>query len=220
MADQPVQTIRNQIYNIIRSALWRGEYTPGQRLQEVELANRLHVSRSPVREALRQLVADGLVIEIPNKGVYVKRFTVQDIDEIFDVRLMLESYAIRHAAEHMTDGQRAQILAILRSLQSSYEARDMDRYVADDDDLHKFIVQLGGNSLVDDLYYRVRSMSQQFRVRSLTSHNRFHDSVQEHRDLVTALVTGETDKALEINASHLALACKCIKERLTQEGVG
>ena len=107
MSDQPVQTIRDQIYKIIRNSLWRGEYTPGQRLQEVELANRLHVSRSPVREALKQLVSDGLVIEIPNKGVYVKKFMVRDIDEIFDVRLMLESYAIRRSPQYMSNGQRA-----------------------------------------------------------------------------------------------------------------
>lgn len=218
MADQPVLTIRNQIYKIIRNSLWRGEYAPGQRLQEVELANLLHVSRSPVREALKQLVSDGLVIEIPNKGVYVKKFTVQDIDEIFDVRLMLESYAIRRSPQYMSDGQRAQLLTILRSLEDHYGRQDLDGYVSDDDDLHKLIIRLGGNSLVDDLYYRVRSMNQQFRIRSLSSHNRFHDSMLEHRDLITALVTGEVEKAVETNTRHLSLACQCIKEQLTQEG--
>ena len=104
MSDQSVQTIRSQIYKILRNSLWRGEFTPGQRLQEVDLATQLHVSRSPVREALRQLASDGLVIEIPNKGVYVKKFTTQDIDEIFDVRVMLESYAIRRSPKNLSDG--------------------------------------------------------------------------------------------------------------------
>ena len=183
MSDQSVQTIRSQIYKILRNSLWRGEFTPGQRLQEVDLATQLHVSRSPVREALRQLASDGLVIEIPNKGVYVKKFTTQDIDEIFDVRVMLESYAIRRSPKNLSDGQRAQLLEILQSLETYHEAGDLDRYVADDDSLHKLIVRLGGNSLVEDLYYRVRSMNQQFRIRSLSSHNRFHESMVEHRDL-------------------------------------
>ena len=217
MADQPVQTIRSQIYQILRNALWRGEFTPGQRLQEVDLANQLHVSRSPVREALRQLAADGLVIEIPNKGVYVKTFTAKDIDEIFDVRLMLESYAIRRSPQNMTDGQRAHLMEILQMLEQTHESGDLDRYVVADDDLHKQIIQLGGNSLVDDLYYRVRSMNQQFRIRSLSSHNRFQDSVAEHQDLITALVTGEVERAIEVNSRHLALACSCIKEQLAQE---
>ena len=144
MADQPVQTIRSQIYQILRNALWRGEFTPGQRLQEIDLANQLHVSRSPVREALRQLAADGLVIEIPNKGVYVKTFTAKDIDEIFDVRLMLESYAIRRSPQNMTDGQRAHLMEILQVLEQTHESGDLDRYVVADDDLHKQIIQLGG----------------------------------------------------------------------------
>lgn len=217
MSDQSVQTIRSQIYKILRNALWRGEFTPGQRLQEVDLATQLHVSRSPVREALRQLASDGLVIEIPNKGVYVKKFTTQDIDEIFDVRVMLESYAIRRSPKNLSDGQRAQLLEILQSLETYHEAGDLDRYVADDDSLHKLIVRLGGNSLVEDLYYRVRSMNQQFRIRSLSSHNRFHESMVEHRDLITALVTGEVERAVEINARHLSLACACIKEQLSKE---
>ena len=96
----------------------------------------------------------------------------------------------------------------------------MDGYVADDNDLHKLIIRLGGNSLVDDLYYRVRSMNQQFRIRSLSSHNRFHDSVLEHRNLITALATGEVEKAVEVNTRHLSLACQCIKEQLILEGAG
>lgn len=217
MVEQPVQTIRSQIYKIIRSSLWKGEYTPGQRLQEVELANQLHVSRSPVREALRQLAADGLVIEIPNKGVYVKEFTERDIDEIFDVRLMMETYAIRRSKPAMTDGQHNHLIDILHTLEQAHNSGDLDSYVAADDELHKQIVRLGENSLVEDLYYRVRSMNQQFRVRSLCSHNRFHESLSEHRDLITALVTGDLEKAIQINASHLELARVCIKEQLARE---
>ena len=73
---------------------------------------------------------------------------------------------------------------ILQVLEQTHESGDLDRYVVADDDLHKQIIQLGGNSLVDDLYYRVRSMNQQFRIRSLSSHNRFQDSVAEHQDLI------------------------------------
>ncbi|MEA4934516.1 MAG: GntR family transcriptional regulator [Lawsonibacter sp.] len=214
MADQQVQTIRSQIYKILRSSLWKGEYAPGQRLQEVELANQLHVSRSPVREALRQLTADGLVIEVPNKGIYVKEFTVRDIDEIFDVRLMMETYAIRGSSPCMTDGQRSLLIDLSHTLEETYDSGDLDRYAAADSELHKQIVRLGNNSLVEDLYYRVRSMNQQFRVRSLNSHNRFHESIFEHRDIITALVTGDVEKAVQVNSLHLERACSCIKEQL------
>lgn len=217
MVDQPVQTIRGQVYVLLRNALWRGEYASGQRLQEVDLANQFHVSRSPVREALRQLAADGLVLEIPNRGVYVKTFTQADIDEIFDVRLMMETYAIRHSADGMTDGQRTCLMDILSTLEKAHDSGDLDCYVAADDDLHNQIIRLGGNSLVEDLYYRVRSMNQQFRLRSLSSHNRFHDSIIEHRDLITALLTGDLEKAVWEDSHHLELARACIKDQMAAE---
>lgn len=214
MANQPVQTIRSQIYTILRTALWKGEFAPGQRLQEVELANQLHVSRSPVREALHQLAGDGLVIEVPNKGVYVREFTARDIEEIFDVRVMLETYAIRRAAQNMTDSKGELLSQIGRALEEAYEREEIDEYVAADDELHNQIVYLGGNHLVEDLYYRVRSMNQQFRVLSLSSRDRFHDSISEHRELISALASGDAERAVEIDSKHLELACLCIKEQL------
>ena len=78
-AKRPISTIREQVYQILRDDICQGVYAPGTRLQEVDLAENLNVSRSPVREALRQLAADGLLLEIPNKGVYVKEFTAKDL---------------------------------------------------------------------------------------------------------------------------------------------
>ena len=89
-----VNTISHQIYSIIKKAIVSGEYAPGFWLQEVELSKELGVSRSPVREALKQLSADGLVKEIPNKGTFVREFTQKEIIEIYEIRELLESYAI------------------------------------------------------------------------------------------------------------------------------
>ena len=92
-----IQTIADQVYSILRKNICEGQYPPGSWLQEVELCNQLGVSRSPVREALHRLVSDGLVVSVPNRGTFVKEFTCRDIDEIFDMRVMLEEYAIRRS---------------------------------------------------------------------------------------------------------------------------
>lgn len=217
MADQPVQTIRNQVYTILRKALCNGEFTPGQRLQEVELANQLHVSRSPVREALHQLAGDGLVVEVPNKGVYVKEFTLRDIEEIFDVRVMLETYAIRRAVQSMTDSKREILSQIGQKMGDAYARREIDAYVSADTELHNQIISLGSNQLVEDLYYRVRSMNQQFRVLSLNSSKRFQDSISEHQELIDALREGDAERAVRIDSAHLELACLSIKEQLKKQ---
>lgn len=214
MREQKVKTIRGQVYQILRDDICAGKYDPGFWLQEKELAEALGVSRSPVREALRQLVADGLVIEVPNKGVFVKEFTLRDIDEIFDMRVMLESYGIQKSRRNLTAVRRQRLFELLETLEKSCAAGDMEHYVQADEELHIRIVELGGNSLVESTYDRVRSMNQQFRVLSLTSHQRFEESMEEHRRLIHALAVGDVAVAEEAMRVHLELARRTIKEQL------
>ena len=210
--------MREQVYEILRDEICRGVYPPGTRLQEADLTEHLNVSRSPVREALRQLVSDGLLLEIPNKGVYVKEFTVKDIEEIFDLRVLLESYSIFHSAGHITSSRLERLLRILADLESSFADGDLEAYTVSDEKLHTQIVRLADNSLVNDTYERVRSMNQQFRVLSLMSPKRFRESLDEHRTIIHSLATGDIRTADSVNRRHLQLACDAIKARIAHPG--
>ena len=212
-------TIRGQVYKILRDEICAGEYAPGSWLQEVDLAAHLGVSRSPVREALRQLVADGLVVEVPNRGVFVKEFTEKDIDEIFDMRIMLESYGIRHSRENMTSAKLNNFLEVQQKLEDSFRAGDIEEYTRQDSRLHTMIVDIGGNSLVNSTYERVDSMNRQFRILSLTSKKRFDESLDEHREVVHAIIVGDVERAIAVNARHLGLARDTIKERLKEQEI-
>ena len=209
-----IKTIRDQVYQILRDEICAGKYAPGSWLQETELTEYLGVSRSPVREALRRLVADGLLMEIPNKGVFVKEFTCRDIDEIFDMRVMLESYAIRKSRSRMTSARLQKLFDILEELEHTHAAQELAVYTQSDEILHNRIVELSENSLVISTYDRVRSMNQQFRVLSLSSHRRFDESLEEHRQIVQSLAVGDVETACATNSRHLELACQCIKEHL------
>lgn len=206
MTQRSVVTMREQVYQILREEICTGVYPPGFRLQEIELTEHLRVSRSPVREALRQLASDGLVLEIPNKGVYVKTFTAKDIEEIFDLRLMLESYGIDKVGKNLTSSNLTKLLDILAEMEKSYSEGDKQTYTRLDEQLHTAIVMCAGNSLINDIYERVRSMNQQFRVFSLTSQQRFSESMDEHRSVIHAIATGDIKKAIKANRSHLELA--------------
>ena len=212
-----ITTIREQVYKILRDDICQGVYAPGTRLQEVELAENLNVSRSPVREALRQLSADGLLLEIPNKGVYVKEFTVKDIEEIYDLRVMLESYGILHSTGHITSMRRERLLGMLTEMEMFLDKGDVQAYTSVDEKLHNQIVHLGDNSLINDTYDRVRSMNQQFRILSLMDEQRFRESMDEHREIVHALVTGNLKKADDVNRHHLELARQAILKRMKAE---
>lgn len=212
-----IKTIRSQVYQILRDEICSGQYAPGAWLQEAELTEHFGVSRSPVREALRQLVADGLLIEVPNKGVFVKEFTPKDIDEIFDMRVILESYSIQNSRKSMTSARIQQLFDILTALERTHAAGDLEAYTHTDENLHNRIVELGDNSLVQSTYDRVRSMNQQFRVLSLTSHRRFDESLIEHRQIIHALALRDVETADRTNRSHLELARQCIKEQLAAQ---
>lgn len=203
---RPIMTMKHQVYQIIKKEICDGNYLPGQWLQEKELAEKMNVSRSPVREALKQLVDEGLAIEYPNKGVFVKEFTPKDIEEIYDVRIMLESYAIKNSVKLLTGINIKEIMDILKNLTECYEKNDISNYIEFDTKLHQYIVKLGGNSLVTDIYRRIYSQVQQFRIYSLTTKKRFDDSIVEHRGVIENLIASNWKEADRINRIHLALA--------------
>lgn len=211
---QTVQTIRSQVYQILKERICAGEYPPGFWLQEQELAASLQVSRSPIREALRRLVADGLAEEIPNKGVFVRRFSLQDMGEIFEIRTLLEGYAIRRGRAAYSPQQQNVLRELLRELEMAHVSGDVELYTQLDDKLHLTVVQWCGNQLAVEIYGKVHSMVQQFRIYSLTAPVRFQDSLSEHREMVEALLRGDWSAAEETNRTHLELANQQILDQL------
>lgn len=209
-----VKTIRGQVYQILRDEICSGKYAPGTRLQEQELAERIGVSRSPVREALKTLAGDGLLIEVPNKGVFTKTFTDRDIDEIFDMRLMLETYSIHRCSGSLTSARIQQLFDVLAQLEKTHTAGDLGTYVEFDETFHRLLVEMSENSLVQLTYERVRSMNQQFRVLSLSSQKRFDESLTEHSQIAEALAVRDLNGAERVLRTHLELARDMIKERL------
>lgn len=215
-ARKPITTIKCQVYQIIKEDICNGVYSPGQWLQEAELSAKLQVSRSPVREALRMLAADGLVVEYPNRGVFVKDFTIKDIEDIFDLRIILESYAIRHSGKNMSTAYIEKLLASMNLLTRFHQENNLQEYIREDTHLHQIMIELGGNELVTDVYQRVYSMVQQFRIYSLISKQRFDKSVEEHTEIIQNLLAGNSKEADRLNQMHLALAREKIIEHLKE----
>ena len=201
-----VNTISQQVYSILKKEIVSGTYVPGERLQEVELSKKLEVSRSPIREALRQLSADGLVVEIPNKGSFVREFTEEEIREIFEVREMLESYAIRHLNKQWSKEELEEFKQYREDFHCLHQEGNLDAYIVVDSRFHRFLVSCTGNSILLDLYQKVRNMNMLFRIMSLSTKTRFDDSLKEHISIIDNLLKGNCSEAELINRVHLAYA--------------
>ena len=210
-------TIKEQVYQILKQKVCEQQYKPGQWLQEKELASYLNVSRSPVREALRMLANDGLVVEIPNKGIFVREFSRKDIMDIYDMRNMLESYAIAHSNANLSESSREELLETVHNLEEAQKNNDLKQYVEFDTQLHLQIIKLGGNPIINSTYERLRSMLQPFRIYSLMKHERFDSSVREHADIVKWILMGEVEKAIELNINHLSRAQESILVYMSNE---
>jgi DNA-binding GntR family transcriptional regulator len=208
-------TVKDQVYQIIKMRIIEQYYKPGQWLQENDVAAQLKVSRSPVRAALKALVHDGLVIELPNKGVFVREFTHQDIRDIFDMRNMMESYAITCSPKNMNDSIAEMLSTLAGQLADAHQKDDLTRYIRFDTQLHDKIIELGGNALLCSTYTQLRSMLQPFRVYSLLGKKRFDDSVEEHRNIIQYICSGDIKKAVKWDKQHLTLAQEAILHYLS-----
>ncbi|MDL2210651.1 GntR family transcriptional regulator [Desulfovibrio sp. OttesenSCG-928-O18] len=214
-ANAIVPTIKDQVYAILKAEICGGVHRDGQRLHENELATRLKVSRSPVREALRQLASDGLVLELPNKGVFVKELTPEDIEDIFEVRLLLESYAIRRSPGRMSPEIAQELQRCHEEFAALHAADDITNYLDVDGRLHHALVRLSGNGVAISVYDKISSLAQKFRVISLLGKQRFDESVEEHQGVISHVLKGETEAAIQWNELHLQRAKQKIIEYLT-----
>lgn len=199
-------TIKEQVYNILKGRILDGTFQSGQWLQEAKIAKDLGVSRSPVREALQQLLGDGLAVNIPNKGVYVKKITEQDMLDIFEVRTCFESVGIQQSSQNMTAEIREELVDIRKKLIQFYEAQDKQNYIREDARLHQLLIRLTGNKLIQEVSVRLYTMEHLSRTISLYSPERFIESLEEHLGVIDGILKRDTKKAQEYNERHLRLA--------------
>lgn len=214
-----IVTIKQQVYEILRDDICRGFYQPGQQIQEQELSKHLSVSRSPIREALRQLASEGLVVESPNRGIFIREYTSKDIEDIYDLRTILESYAIMRLSSYLSPEAINELIACRDNFRRYHKQNDMEKYINEDTHLHQKLIELSGNSLVVSTYDRVYAMIYQYRSYSLKSKQRFDESLAEHTSIINKILSGDLEEADRINHRHLMLAKNVIIEHINESSV-
>lgn len=211
---QQQKTIKETIYTTLKDEICDGKYTPGNQVQEQEIAGRFNSSRSPVREALKQLVSDGLLVEYPNRGVFIRKYTEKDIEDIFDLRIILEGYALKKADENMTPGNILTLSNLLTELKENHENGEVRQYIDKDESLHTKIVSMCRNELVISTYERISDMTRQFRIYIFMNEQRFHASLSDHEQIINYLLEGKPIEAYKVNKEHLLNAKNLILETL------
>lgn len=190
-------SLSDRAYGVLRRRIIEGTAAPGERLVERDLAAELEVSRIPLREALRRLAAEGLVVAVPGRGTIVSPITPEDVRDLFDVRTSLESLAARLAAERATPGE----LAVLRACVDRARNAEADAATDANADFHEAVVATAKNALLTSL---MAPMSAHLRrLFHLTADRDPAVQCAEHEELYAAIAAGEPERAAAQAAAHV-----------------
>ena len=198
------QPLRSLVSDELRRLVVTGELPPGSRIVEDRLAERLGVSRNPVREALQALAAEGFVEILPRRGAVVAQITAEQAEDLFDVRTALEPLAARLAARRADADGTARLREVLERAREATDQGELDLLAAYNTEFHSLVVELSGNDylglLVSPMARRVQWV---FRTSAAT---RAPHSWTEHEELLRAIASGDEEYAEAVARSHVAAA--------------
>lgn len=195
--------LREVIFNTLRDAIIVGELKPGERLMEVKLADKMGVSRTPVREAIRKLELEGLVNMLPRKGAHVADLSVKDIVDVLEVRATLDGLATSLSASRITDEELKELKHINLQFIGFIEKENLQGSVKKDVEFHDIIYRSSRNDKLMQIVSNLREQVQRFRVIYLKDYKSPKELIKEHIDIYDAIYSRDPEKAQQMAQRHI-----------------
>ena len=195
--------LRDVVFNTLRKAILKGELKPGERLMEIALAERLGVSRTPVREAMRKLELVGLVVMIPRRGAQVANITEKDLNDVLEVRIALENLSIENACARMTEEQLAELKKAGRYFEETIKEGNLVKLAEADVAFHEVIYKASDNRRLNQVLNNLREQIYRYRVEYLKEEETRNVLVKEHEEIYEAIKNRDVKKAQEISFRHI-----------------
>ena len=211
--------LRELVLEAIREAIINGSLQPRERLMEIQLAEELGVSRTPVREALRHLELEGFIVMVPRKGAYVADLSFKDIADVFEIRASLEGLAAGLAAERITSGELEEMERLLVEKGEAIAKNDINQLVEVDTKFHEAIYRASRNDRLSSIISNLREQIQRFRSTSLSYPGRMKESLEEHRAIVDAINSRDIQLARQLSQEHIENAENIMIECLKRDGL-
>lgn len=196
-------SLRGKVYDRIRENILNGVYKEHEELKEATLGEQMGVSRTPVREALRQLELEGLVEIIPNKGARVTGITQKDIEDIYQIRYLLEGLSARWATEHVTEEQLEKMEEILYLTEFHAQKGHYAQVYELDSQFHELMYEASGSKLLNNILSDFHMYVTRIRKISLSNSSRSKNSTEEHRAILDAIKEHDADKAEKCAHDHV-----------------
>lgn len=192
--------LRDVVFNTLREAILKGDLKPGERLMELQLAAKLGVSRTPIREAIRMLEQEGLAVTMPRKGAEVAKMTLKDMEDVLEIRESLDELAVRIACEKITEEQLKRLIAVKETFETSTRTGDVTKIAEADVSFHDVIYEATGNPKLVTLLNNLREQVYRYRVEYIKDPKNYPILIAEHEAIVEALKN--RDKMVAVLAMH------------------
>jgi DNA-binding GntR family transcriptional regulator len=201
--ENSLSSLRAKVFNQLQNDILNGKYQPGDSLIELRLTEELGVSRTPIREAIRQLELEGLVQSIPNKGAIVKGISAKDIEDIYTIRMMIEGLAARWATEKITPQELEELKEALEFEEFYTIRNDSGHLMKFDSRFHDIIFKASKSMPLMHTLSTFHHYVQRARNASFSSPGRAQKALEEHKAILQAIMEKDSEKAEKLTTEHV-----------------
>ncbi len=208
--DYPIErqlTLRERIVTFVKDSIINGRLKPGERVPEHEIAENFGISRTPIREAFRQLESEGFITVIPRKGAVVSPITAKDVSEFYAIKSLLEGYAAGLACTKFTEKELKKLTQINKQMQRCAAKNDVQGFYRLDNQFHEVFLSSCGNDKLCVLAHQIAQQFERFRIMALSMPGRMKTSIKQHEDIIKAFTERKADiveKLVRANAEFSA----------------
>ena len=209
--------LRDVVFNTLRQAILTGELKPGERLMEIHLANRLGVSRTPIREAIRKLELEGLVTMIPRRGAEVAQITEKSMKDVLEVRRTLDALSAELACERISKEEEDALLKACQDFEEAVKTKDAKIIAKADVALHDIIAAATGNQRLIQLINNLAEQMYRYRFEYIKDTSQHEQIIKEHRIIYESIVNKDKEAASNMAKTHNKKKKKAVINRIRME---
>lgn len=211
------ELLSQKVYRILKTEIVKRNLKPGTKLLEVKIAKQMGVSRTPVREAIRELVAEGFVKMIPNQGVIVSIASIEDTQEVLQIRSVLEGLAARLATKVINGEEIKELEKYIEQMEYYANKDNALAFSKIDVEFHELILNICGNNRLIQIRKNLSDQAHRYRIRSLSIPGRLKHSLKEHQEIVKALKRKDSEQAGRLSQKHIENVLKNILAHESKE---
>ncbi|MCI8282087.1 MAG: GntR family transcriptional regulator [Lachnospiraceae bacterium] len=195
--------LRDVVFHTLREAILKGELRPGERLMELQLASRLGVSRTPIREAIRMLELEGLAVTVPRKGAMVAKMTEKDMEDVLQIRKCLDELAVSLACDKMTSQRLEMISEARKQFEESTRSGDVKLIAQADVEFHDTIYSAADNPKLMTMLNNLREQMYRYRVEYLKDESLYPGLIAEHQKIYDGLLNKNKEVVVKVTGEHI-----------------